>query len=161
MMCAAGCGTPCADPTRINGDWMAHTNLGGAVNGANTEDHPLQAVPLLAATMPWRTLFMGSSDQVEISVGPDKHMADYFESEEGCDSFALKTTSVFEIKERDEGGQIIGGTHHEFLYEAELRYTGPRVTGTFRYQDEWVGLVDDRLGSLSIPRGELTLSTVE
>ncbi len=140
---------------------MAHTNLGAAVNGTNVENHPMQEASLLASTMPWSTLFMGSIDQVEMMVGPDKHMADYLESDEDCDSFTLKTTSVFELKERDEGGLIIGGTRHEFLYEAKLRYTGPRITGTFRYQDEWVGLVDDQLGSLSIPEAEVTLSPSE
>ena len=140
---------------------MAHTNLGSAMNGANVENHPLQEAHLLASTMPWSTVFLGSTDQVEMMVGPDKHMADYAESEEDCDSFTLTATSVFELKERDDGGRIIGGTQHEFLYEAKLRYTGPRITGTFRYQDEWSGLVDDQLGSLSIPEAEVTLSPVE
>ena len=104
---------------------------------------------------------MGSTDQVEMMVGPDKHMADYLESDEDCDSFTLTTTSVFELKERDEGGLIIGGTRHEFLYEAKLRYTGPRIAGTFQYRDEWIGLDSDQLGSLTINDAELILSPEE
>ena len=111
--------------------------------------------------MPWSALYQGSTDEVVLEIGPDKHRAEYIEDPTNCDAFSLRINGFYEVKEFDEGGLVSSGTHHEFLYEAKLRYTGPRITGTFRYQDEWVGLIDDQLGSISIPEAELTVSPVE
>jgi len=111
--------------------------------------------------MPWSATFLGSTDEVKLTIGPNKHTAEYIEDTEDCDSFTLQFTDFFEVREVDEGGRVIGGTLHEFLYEAKLRYTGPRITGTFLYQDEWAGLVDDQLGSLTVLEANLTLTAEE
>ena len=126
----------------------------------------MEEAPILAPTMPWSTLFRGSDQQVEIKIGPDKHFAEYIEDPEDCDAFELRMNSQYTVQERDEGGAVIAGSDHEFLYEAKLRYTGPRVTGTFRYQDEWISLVDDEngspnLGSLTVEDADLVATQVE
>jgi hypothetical protein len=160
-MGSIGCGQPCSDPARISGDWVAHSVFRTPTSGTNIEEHPLQDAPILAGTMPWTALFIGSTNEVELEIGPDKHMATYTENPDDCDAFSLRIEGFYEVKELDEGGLISSGTHHEFLYEAKLRYTGPRITGTFRYQDEWVGLIDDQLGSIAVPEAELTVSPVK
>ena len=117
--------------------------------------------PILSKTMPWSAIFFGGTREVELDIGPDTHRGDYIADPEDCDAFSIEIEGFFDIKEVDEGGLLTGGTHHEFLYQAELRYTGPRITGTFLYQDEWVGLIeDDRLGSISVPEAQLTISPV-
>ena len=156
-----GCGQPCSDPTRINGEWIAHTTMETPTTGSNIEAHPLCDAPILSKTMPWSATFFGSSREVELDIGPDTHQANYIVDDEDCDAFSIEIESFFEVKELDEGGRLIGGTHHEFIYQAKLRYTGPRITGTFLYQDEWVGLIEeDQIGSISVPEAQLTISPV-
>ena len=129
--------------------------------GSNIEAHPLHDAPILSKTMPWSAIFFGDRHEVELDIGPDTHHANYISDAEDCDAFSLEIEGFFDLKERDEGGRLNGGTHHEFLYQAKLRYTGPRITGTFLYQDEWVGLVeDDQLGSITVPEAQLTISPV-
>ena len=150
--------------TRINGNWLAHTTLNTSVNmlvGENIEGHPLEDSPLLAATMPWSALFHGSTKEVELEIGPDKHHGEYIKDAEDCDAFQISVLSTYQVKELDEGGLVIAGTQHDFLYEANLRYTGPRITGTFRYQDEWVSLVDDEIGSLTVEEADFIATQVE
>jgi len=111
--------------------------------------------------MPWTALFRGSTQEIELDIGQDKHRGEYTEDPEDCDAFTLTLLSTYQVKEFDEGGLVSGGTQHDFLYEAKLRYTGPRITGTFRYQDEWVGLVDDEMGSLTVDGSDFVATKVE
>ena len=158
----SGCGEPCSNPTRINGEWIAHTTMETPTAGSNIEGHPLHDAPILSKTMPWTATFFGGNREVELDIGPNTHRADYIADPEDCDAFSIDLEDFFEVKELDEGGRLIGGTHHEFLYQAKLRYTGPRITGTFLYQDEWVGLIEeDQLGSITVPEAQLTISPVD
>jgi len=160
----SGCGTPCNDPTRINGDWLVRTALNTPIEsmiGINIEGHPIEDASILAPTMPWSTLFRGSTQQVELKIGPDKHFAEYTKDPEDCDAFQLTVNSLYQVKELDEGGLVSSGTEHDFLYEAKLRYTGPRITGTFRYQDEWASLVDDDIGSLTVQKADFVATQFE
>jgi hypothetical protein len=111
--------------------------------------------------MPWSALFHGSSKEVELEIGPDKHRGEYTADTQDCDAFTLIVRSTHQVKEFDEGGLLNGGTQHDFLYEAKLRYTGPRITGTFRYQDEWTGLLDDEMGSLTVDGSDFIATKIE
>jgi hypothetical protein len=160
----SACGKPCDDPTRINGDWLVQTSLNtprDLLVGQNIEGHPLEEASILSPTMPWSALFQGTSKEVELQIGQDLHYGTYAEDPEDCDGFTLTIDSIYQVKELDEGGLVNGGTQHDFLYEAKLRYTGPRITGTFRYQDEWTGLVDDEMGSLTVDGSDFIATQVE
>ena len=111
--------------------------------------------------MPWTATFLGLEEEVDLQIGPDNHTAKYTKDPEDCDVFGLDIRGFYEVRTLDDDGQIETGTQHEFLYEAKLRYTGPRITGTFQYRDEWVGLVDDQLGSITVQDAELMLSSGE
>ena len=108
--------------------------------------------------MPWDVRFRGPDEKVEITIGSFTHRANYSKAYNECDAFELSIRGVYEVETPGQDEQI---TQHEFLYEAKLRYTGPRITGTFHYQDEWMSMVDDRMGSLTVPDAELILSPRE
>ncbi len=156
-----GCGQPCSDPGRINGKWIAHSTIGGQTVGANVENHPLYDAPILSRTMPWFATFLGTYNEVELRIGSHDHAAQYIKDPEDCDAFNLEIGGFYEVEASDGGGELMTRTQHEFLYVAKLRYTGPRIAGTFQYRDEWIGLDSDQLGSLTINDAELILSPEE
>lgn len=160
-LCIYGCGEPCSDPGRINGEWIASAWIGNQTGGSNVENHPLHDAPILSKTMPWTATFLGVQDEVDLRIGPDEHIAQYIKDPEDCDEFALNIRGVYEVETLNADGEITASTQHEFLYEAKLRYTGPRIIGTFQYRDAWEGLVSDQLGSLQIDDAELMLSSRE
>ncbi|MGB0640361.1 MAG: hypothetical protein ACPGTU_13550 [Myxococcota bacterium] len=147
-----GCAPECVQQDPISGDWRISTAIqtpDQALRGDNTDQHPMEAHPLLANTQTW-TILSPRDSFIEISVGSELHAGTYTVDPEDCEAFTLELRSTTRVQDFDAAGEIRTDTDHDFLWKGELRYSGPRLTGTFSYQDDWVSNIDSEQGSIVI-----------
>ena len=148
----SACAPECMQTDPIQGDWLVSTSIqtpDQAIRGDNTESHPMEAHPLLANTQTW-TILSPHSSSIEISVASELHGGSYTVDPADCESFSLEILSSSRVQEYDSSGDLMTDTDHDFLWKGDLRYSGPRLTGTFSYQDEWISNIDSEQGSIVI-----------
>jgi hypothetical protein len=154
---AVGCGPDCVEGERIDGDWRVTSVIltpEQALSGSNIEGHPMEAIPFLANISTWSMVYQGTGGTVDLVVDNIPHKGTLTADPEDCDAFTLEIRSRLAIEDFDSDGDLVSDTTHDFLWTGQLRYSGPRLAGTFSYQDEWTSQIDSEQGSISIGQAD-------
>ncbi len=148
---AAGCGSDCADATRVNGTyamWHSITNLAADEGGASVNaDYPSYQV-FANGWSKWKLTYQSADGTLNADITDVAEVQGDFNeggalaqsyagtltsAEDNCNVFALHLEGDFETS---------ADTVHTFVYDATLVYLGDHLNGTHAYSDTYVSSLD-------------------
>lgn len=146
------CDADCADGTRVNGTYRVESNVSdddwvvtGWEDGPMTDESDHLMGLFVNGSATWDLRQLSASDALRVTIDGQAFEAALSTAEDNCNRLELEMEGSWANPQN--------GSTHQFLWIADLLWTGDALSGSWSYEDQWT--LEDRTGSVSLPSGEL------